>query len=260
MRKIFIWLFLLCIITETNAQQWIQIQEQKFDLKEKLGLSSSSIIDVESFYISDFVTLKEYKFYLQAIKEDSTIAFYHSQLPDTTVFGSIEDYQNYITTNTYDNMPVVGISWDNAMSYCKWKTQQSQEAVLFRLPTASEWIVAIDQFKDSHYTNIFSDWLLNSSYNWGQNYGTCIKDSYCLEMLKENYIYLHKKEDPMIYKRKMIAGNSWYYQSKHPLIQPYYCAFEGYRFIAFRIVKEEYDKNNLTETQSKILKYWSNNE
>lgn len=83
---------------------------------------------VEEFEISEQVTFKEYKEYLAAIKKDSSEKFYWSQLPDTNISTDKKVYTEYITSKEYDDYPVLGISWDNAMNYCKWKTIKDNDS------------------------------------------------------------------------------------------------------------------------------------
>ena len=39
----------------------------------------------------------------------------------------------------YDNHPVVGVSWFEAVAYCNWLTKTNSEGRTFRLPTEAEW-------------------------------------------------------------------------------------------------------------------------
>ena len=39
----------------------------------------------------------------------------------------------------YDNHPVVGVAWFEAVAYCNWLTKTNSEGRTFRLPTEAEW-------------------------------------------------------------------------------------------------------------------------
>ncbi|WBO85386.1 formylglycine-generating enzyme family protein [Hymenobacter yonginensis] len=108
--------------------------------------------------------------YLQRIRLDSSTAFYRSQLPDSTTWTiltttppagaaggpSTEYYFRYPGFRYY---PAVGISYEQALAYCRWRSMVVNESVLqssefqkkhpelrgyavtveYRLPTEAEW-------------------------------------------------------------------------------------------------------------------------
>ncbi len=97
--------------------------------------------------------------YLHYIKEDSSAQFYASSLPDTTLIikifpnGEILNNANYIKNVTFRYFPLVGVSYEQAANYCKWRSvivtnKWSAEKILntkkyklnYRLPTVNEWI------------------------------------------------------------------------------------------------------------------------
>jgi gliding motility-associated lipoprotein GldJ len=65
--------------------------------------------------------------YLFAVQKDSTLDFYESALPDTTVWRNdlafndpyVEQYLRFPGFRMY---PVVGVSWKQATDYCIWRT------------------------------------------------------------------------------------------------------------------------------------------
>ena len=76
----------------------------------------------------------------------------HAQLwPDTTVLTAMgpEMGQFYFSHPAYHDYPVVGISYEQAQAYCKWRTNYYQEVhqspVRFRLPSKAEWEAAASQ-------------------------------------------------------------------------------------------------------------------
>lgn len=91
-------------------------------------------IHVRSFYIDETeVTNSEYLLYLQVTKEvfppeeEQYKNIYSSALPDTLVWrnslGNTELLsENYLRHPAYSDYPVVGVSWLQAVQYCKWRT------------------------------------------------------------------------------------------------------------------------------------------
>jgi formylglycine-generating enzyme required for sulfatase activity len=80
---------------------------------------------IDSFYLSrSEVSIWEY---LECVKDG------RCELPvwwDRFFFGSL---YSQVSGHDWFKMPVVGVSWDDAMKYCRWKGET------FRLPTEAEW-------------------------------------------------------------------------------------------------------------------------
>ena len=108
--------------------------------------------------------------YLQRIRLDSSDTYYRSQLPDSTVWkamaaapptaaAGIPTAIIYFRYPGFRYYPVVGISYEQAVAYCKWRSAMVNEGVLqaadfrrkhpalrdydvtveYRLPTEAEW-------------------------------------------------------------------------------------------------------------------------
>jgi len=220
---------------------------------------------VKEFQISKFVTYLEYKEYLNAIKLDSTEIYFQTQLPDSNI-GIPNIRSKYITSVEYDKYPVLGISWDNAMNFCKWKTlKENKDSIefIYRLPTLYEWVAAYNyllKYKIDNDFNInYSDWLLNSKDESVYFHKNDIDNSFF-----SKYIYLHKISDHRALKRKFVIGNSYLYQIEK-LFDYYFFNFysdEGYRQISFRYIKEPIVSSEIVNKSGKslaenILDYWN---
>lgn len=97
---------------------------------------------VRSFYMDEAeVTNKEYLFYLEWLQKvfptdnENYVYIYESALPDTLVWrdrlGFNESLtETYLRHPAYADYPVVGISWVQAVNYCKWRTDRVNEKIL----------------------------------------------------------------------------------------------------------------------------------
>jgi len=99
---------------------------------------------VRTFYMDETeVTNKEYSFYLEWISRvfpqadtmDINKRIYQAALPDTLVWrnklGSTELLsETYLRHPAFADYPVVGVSWLQAVEYCKWRTDRVNERIL----------------------------------------------------------------------------------------------------------------------------------
>lgn len=103
--------------------------------------------------ISNF-SWQEYEFWTKSIYGKNSKE-HIATLPDTTVWRDKSSYnepyvQYYYRHPAYKNYPVVGISYEQAQSYCKWRTERvktmlsrkkdfEHQNIEYRLPTKEEW-------------------------------------------------------------------------------------------------------------------------
>ena len=98
------------------------------------------------------VTNKEYRMFLNNLKKQKNYDLYVKCMVDTNKWNTIfpmafhDPMTNmYAWHPAYDNYPVVNISYEGAVEYCKWLTEQYNQQnpegkyVSFRLPTEQEW-------------------------------------------------------------------------------------------------------------------------
>lgn len=105
---------------------------------------------------------REYVMWLEK-KHGKTSVAYKNALPDNLVWKEKESYnepytQYYYSHPAYNDYPVVGISYEQAVQYCKWRTERVKELFKtkaltdkknvyptnfeYRLPTKKEWEAA----------------------------------------------------------------------------------------------------------------------
>ncbi len=114
---------------------------------DSLQCTLSKNIELESFYLQRFeLSNAEYRVFMG---ETGDMANHYDSLSWQTDYpasfnGSM--VQNYFWHPNFQQYPIVGISWEQAVRYCAWKTEQLNQLltktpyrVTVRLPSASEW-------------------------------------------------------------------------------------------------------------------------
>lgn len=106
----------------------------------------------ENLFVDDTeITNNEYRQFLQ---ENPTLT---DIKPDSNIWNGVGDFENplsefYYSHPAFDDYPVVGITYEQALKFCEWRTQLQNEYArsretrgkkaifyLFRLPTEAEW-------------------------------------------------------------------------------------------------------------------------
>ncbi len=95
-------------------------------------------VTVSSFYMDETevrnVDYREYLYWLQRVYTDYP-EVYHNALPDTLVWRSPLGYnepyvQYYFRYPSYNDYPVVGVTWLQANDYCSWRTDRVNEKIM----------------------------------------------------------------------------------------------------------------------------------
>ena len=114
-------------------------------------------VTVPSFYIDETevrnVDYLEYLYWIRRVWGDSYPAVYNKALPDTLVWRDKLGYNEpfvvqYLRHPAYKNYPVVGVSWNQAVEYCKWRTDRVNERILINAGVLEE---NIDQADDDNF-------------------------------------------------------------------------------------------------------------
>ncbi len=235
--------FLFCLKQNlVEGQQFYKIPEQIFDLYEMTGYDSEFIDTVPAFEVSQFISLKEYKEFLEEVKRDSTHEFYLKMLPDSSISHNSIIYKEYITDKKYEKYPVLGVTWESAMYYCYWKTKKdfanSKDSCYYRLPLASEWLAAYKYLESYSIKNDFNykyaDLLITSLDETGYSF---IDHNEKYGFLFD-HVFFHRKHDSPALKRKRIIGSSYVFEmNKFMTSGACLYAEEGSNYVSFRIVK-----------------------
>jgi len=143
------------IFTFGNAIASNKIRRKENDSTLLVTMPIVRRVNIKSFYINTTeVTNSEWmEFYNDKKDQLGEVQAKKKFYPDTSIW--VKDYfthgtyaKNYFSSPDYRNFPVVGITWNQANSYCKWRTnkfnkflanQQISDTVEFRLPSEEEW-------------------------------------------------------------------------------------------------------------------------
>mgnify|MGYP000086872306 FL=1 len=97
-------------------------------------------VTVSSFYIDQFEVTNfnwlEYLYWIRRTYEEYPM-IHKNALPDTLCWRSPMAYNEpyveyYLRHPSYQNYPVVGVSWAQANDFCKWRTDRVNEFILIR--------------------------------------------------------------------------------------------------------------------------------
>jgi formylglycine-generating enzyme len=180
------------------------------------NLTRSRVIKVDSFYIFNHeVTNGEYQAFIQDIKSKDT-TYYKQLLPDTLVWRDRYSYSEpmvdyYFRHPAYRNCPVLGISYDQAESYCKWLTakymnegKRKFKHVEFQLPTIAEWTYAAKGGLDLSKFPWKGNSMQNKDGNWMAKFRVIPQDGIGYEIIPV------QKLDGKIEHRKILTASGWF--------------------------------------------------
>ena len=96
-------------------------------------------VTVSSFYMDETeisnTDYREYMYWTARVFGETYPEVWKRTLPDTLVWREELTYneplvETYLRHPAYDDYPVVGVSWHQAVDYCKWRTDRVNEAIL----------------------------------------------------------------------------------------------------------------------------------
>ncbi|HPS84372.1 MAG TPA: SUMF1/EgtB/PvdO family nonheme iron enzyme [Bacteroidales bacterium] len=196
---------------------------------------TDSFAVLPSFEATPFITLAQYKQFIESRAANGVCK--DSLMPDRSI-ASAETYEKYTHHKKYESYPVVGVSWQNALEYCIWRTQMENPdsgiVFIYRLPYKSEWeqmaLYADSALKKFEINRHYAEWIMASFDESALSFPGNLNNAYTFE-----YLYLAGKSDPQVLKRMCIYGKSFLSNHQKNL---YGYSDQGYRDVGFRMVKE----------------------
>lgn len=132
-------------VTNSTPTGMVPIQGGTFMVGEKDEFvtaprdASQRSVTVSSFYMDKYevtnLNWREYLNWLQVVFGFTAPDLVIQALPDTTVWREELAYnepylENYLRHPAFSFYPVVGVSWEQAMRYCQWRTDRVNELAL----------------------------------------------------------------------------------------------------------------------------------
>jgi formylglycine-generating enzyme required for sulfatase activity len=180
------------------------------------NITRSRVIKVDSFYIFNHeVTNGEYQMFIEDVKSKDT-AYYKQMLPDTLVWRDRYSYSEpmvdyYFRHPAFRNYPVLGISYEQAESYCKWLTAKYMnevnrkfKQVEFQLPTIAEWTYASKGGLDLSKFPWKGNSMQDKDGKWMAKFRVIPQDGIGYEIIPV------QKLDGKIEYRKMLTASGWF--------------------------------------------------
>jgi hypothetical protein len=247
------------------------ILEQTFNPFSEMGDTARQVLVTNpEMYFSPQIRLWEYKEFLNAMREDSSNAYYKKLLPDTSMCSS-EAYAKYFYSDKYNNDPVLGVSLYNAMRYMRWLTEKANTDTIYdtvyMIPTVIEWLAGYRAIHTLEYAkediNVnYSDWTLNSFDESTYDFLSYDDKTKVQQQNRFDYSYVPFPNDHKVLKRNHVMGNSFHRQFSNLYSQWHtYCyGFEGYAYVSFRYVRKvvSYESvNGKMNHPYQTLKKWS---
>ncbi len=131
-----------------------------FKKKQNRNAPLGTVFVSDNFFIDKTeVTNLNYREFLTWVKEND-LANYEAMLPDTAVWHSENPSSTiekiYFRQPAYNNYPVVGVSYDQALAYSNWRSNMFNslnkgKKVKYRLPTVTEWETIANQHQPTEY-------------------------------------------------------------------------------------------------------------
>lgn len=215
------------------------IPNQRFNLQKELQLNESykypdnkrvETVKTPVFQVSHQITVNEYQQFLQNMKKQLHDSAYQKLLPDSSFFKK-GAFQEYIYSDEFKEYPIVAVTWESAIEFCRWKTisenQNDSIRFIFRLPTRHEWLAA------KHFYN-----TVKNGHGFGVCFSDWIYDEYTEDEKQSNHYKTINKDTTETVERRLFLGKSYLMYADNMNRAGYrQYSNKTYPDIAFRCVK-----------------------
>lgn len=131
----------------------VAIEGGTFAFGQNAELTSTTVdnrqrnVTVSSFYMDQYeirnIDWREYTTWMKIVFDSVAPDLVLKSQPDVNVWREAMAYnepylQNYFSHPAFDQYPVVGVTWEQAMDYCAWRTDRVNELALVQAKVISE--------------------------------------------------------------------------------------------------------------------------
>lgn len=154
------------------------------------NIKSNFVKTQKDLYVSKYeVSNLDYRNFLADLLSNKKTVIYNHCFPDTLVWKANPQIASPLVTfyfrhPSYDQYPVVGVSYEAALQYCAWLTEKYHEdanrkykKVVFKLPSKEEWIFAANKGDTS------------KMYTWGTGFVQNNRKQYLCNFKHTNFVF-----------------------------------------------------------------------
>jgi len=196
--KLIFFIFILLAFNYTFSQKFYPVPSTIIDISN--FSPNTTQLNVNRFSISEFITVSDYKDYLNSIRKDSSLKFYHSQLPKSNIISK-KMMREILKSENLQDEPMPCVTWISAKNYCKWLTSKAVENNLnysYDIPFLSQ-VIAFNNLYELSDTKKLLTWT-NNNYD----------ESIMASSKYFEYSYDALNSDSPALKRKIIYGTSYH--------------------------------------------------